>query len=72
MVDDMPDNKSKIFDKYPLYNFQTDKLINGVKEVEDEDFIMISDEDEIPNPNVIKIITAKILNMQFFCQFILL
>ena len=40
----MPDNKSKIFDKYPLYNFQIDKLINGVKEAEDEDFIMISDE----------------------------
>jgi beta-1,4-mannosyl-glycoprotein beta-1,4-N-acetylglucosaminyltransferase len=54
VVDDMPDNKSKIFDKYPLYNFQIDKLINGIKEAEDEDFIMISDEDEIPNPNVIK------------------
>ena len=59
VVDDMPDNKSKIFDKYPLYNFQIDKLINGVKEAEDEDFIMISDEDEIPNPNVIKDYNCK-------------
>ena len=50
----MPDSKRKIFDKYPLYNFQIDKLINGIKEAEDEDFIMISDEDEIPNPDVIK------------------
>jgi len=54
VVDDMPDKKNKFFDKYPLYNFQIDKLLNGIKDADDEDLIMISDEDEIPNPGVVE------------------
>lgn len=68
VVDDMPDKKSKIFDKYPLYNFQIDKLLNGIKEAEDEDFIMMSDEDEIPNPNVIENYSFKNFKYAIFLQ----
>ena len=68
VVDDMPDKKSKFFDKYPLYNFQIDKLLSGVSDAEDEDFIMISDEDEIPNPHVIENFNFKNFRYAIFLQ----
>ena len=53
VVDDMP-NKSNFKDeKYPLYNYQINALSKGISKANDEDLILVSDEDEIPNPESI-------------------
>ena len=50
--------------------FQREKIFLGIKDAEDEDFIMYSDSDEIPNPHVIKNLNLKkkygILLQKFF------
>ena len=53
-IDEIYDNKknSKILDNALLReNFQRNFLINGIKDISDEDLILISDLDEIPNLN---------------------
>jgi len=54
VVDDMPNINTKSKEKYPLYNFQINKLYKGIIDTDEEDLIMVSDEDEIPNPERIK------------------
>ena len=53
VVDDMPDRKNLKTEKYPLYNFQINALKKGVEDANEDDLILVSDEDEIPNPNSI-------------------
>ena len=37
-------------EKYPLYNYQINALKEGITLADKNDFILVSDEDEIPNP----------------------
>jgi len=50
VVDDMPDKKTIKGEKYPLYNYQINALKEGITLADENDFILVSDEDEIPNP----------------------
>lgn len=50
VVENMPNKLNNSYEKYPLYNFQIDKLQEGISDLNDEDLLIISDEDEIPNP----------------------
>src|SRR5210317_1029005 len=49
-VEDMPSGD----DPYLRENFQRNAIIRGLKNSEDDDLIIISDIDEIPNPDKIK------------------
>ena len=49
-VKDMPDGNNP----YLRENFQRNCILRGLINTKDEDYIMISDADEIPNPNKIK------------------
>ena len=40
--------------KWILENYQRDKIMDGLKDARDDDIVMISDLDEIPNPEIIK------------------
>lgn len=53
VVDDLPDPESLKHKKYPLYNFQINKLAEGIVDAKEDDLILVSDEDEIPNPDAI-------------------
>jgi len=50
VVDDMPDKKTIKGEKYPLYNYQINALKEGITLADENDLILVSDEDEIPNP----------------------
>jgi beta-1,4-mannosyl-glycoprotein beta-1,4-N-acetylglucosaminyltransferase len=54
IVDDMPEIKES---RWELENFQRNAIIRGLKNCEPDDIILISDVDEIPNPE--KIIEVK-------------
>ena len=49
-VEDFPDGK----DPYDRENHQRNAISRGLVNAKDDDFVIISDLDEIPNPNVIK------------------
>tara|TARA_Y100000389_G_C17371620_1_gene469359 strand:+ start:323 stop:1135 length:813 start_codon:yes stop_codon:yes gene_type:complete len=49
-VEDMPDGDNP----YERENFQRNCISRGIKKAEDDDLIIISDLDEIPNPSLIK------------------
>ena len=53
VVDDMPSIKSIKNEKYPLYNYQINRLEEGIADADKNDLILVSDEDEIPNPESI-------------------
>ena len=53
IVDDMPERNSLNKEKYPLYNYQINALHKGLANANDNDLILVSDEDEIPNPSAI-------------------
>ena len=55
-VTDMPDGD----DPYLRENFQRNYLANGIKDADDDDFILISDLDEIPNPRMINNFKPKL------------
>ncbi len=52
-VDDLPEIKIKGKKDYKLLKIQMDNLFRGIIKAEDDDLIIFSDEDEIPNPEVI-------------------
>lgn len=54
VVDDMPERSKLSNEKYPLYNYQINMLSKGLSEAKENDLIIVSDEDEIPNPISIK------------------
>ena len=57
-VEDLPDGK----DPYLRENFQRNSINKGLLKAKDNDIIMISDLDEIPNPKVINYLNQ--MNMQ--------
>jgi beta-1,4-mannosyl-glycoprotein beta-1,4-N-acetylglucosaminyltransferase len=54
VIDDMPKIGSIKNDKYPLYNYQINQLKKGIQDANENDLILVSDEDEIPNPETIQ------------------
>ncbi len=53
-VNDLPEIKLKGKKDYKLLKIQMERLFDGIKNVNGEDLIIFSDEDEIPNPKIIK------------------
>ena len=49
-VEDLPNIKIKGKKDYDLLKIQMENLFEGLKKANDEDLILFSDEDEIPNP----------------------
>lgn len=68
IVDDMPNIFKNKKEKYPLYNFQINKLKDGLIDASDDDLIIISDEDEIPNPKTIANFKYNIFKYGIFMQ----
>ena len=54
-VDDLPEIKIKGKKDYQLLKIQMENLFRGVVEAKDDDLIIFSDEDEIPNPKSISL-----------------
>ncbi len=50
-------NFPNLNDGWKIESYQREKIINGLYDAKDEDFILYSDSDEIPNPNLLKNIT---------------
>ena len=44
--------------------FQRENLVKGIKDADDNDLVILSDEDEIPNPKIIKNSTNLKINMK--------
>ena len=55
-VEDLPDGP----DPYLRENFQRNCILRGLKNSNDSDLVIISDLDEIPNPNEIKLFNSKL------------
>lgn len=53
-VNDLPNIKLKGKKDYKLLRLQMENLFRGIKDANDEDVIIFSDEDEIPNPEKIE------------------
>mgnify|MGYP000925325969 FL=1 len=53
------DNFPKPQDGWDSESFQREKLYEGIEDAHDEDFILFSDSDEIPNPNKLKNFSLK-------------
>ena len=57
-VDDMPDYSEEDIssdgNNWRLENFQRDCIVRGLTRAKDDDVILVSDVDEIPNPSIIK------------------
>ena len=69
-VTNLPDGQNP----YLRENFQRNCIINGIKNAKDNDFIIISDLDEIPNPKAIKKFDIKMRyavfkQMHFYYKF---
>ena len=64
IVDDMPENIGKFkknWEQAPIRDqFQRNSLVKGYRDFDEEDLIMISDIDEIPDPSKIKELFPKI------------
>ena len=54
-IDDLPDGN----DPYLRENFQRNCILRGIKKANDNDFIIISDLDEIPNPKKLNILNDQ-------------
>ena len=52
-VTDLPDIKIKGKKDYKLLSLQMENLFKGIRSANQNDLIIFSDEDEIPNPNII-------------------
>tara|TARA_B100000767_G_scaffold267960_1_gene287455 strand:+ start:89 stop:916 length:828 start_codon:yes stop_codon:yes gene_type:complete len=52
-VDDLPEIKIKGKKDYQLLKIQMENLFRGITKAQDNDLIILSDEDEIPNPSAI-------------------
>ena len=50
-------NFPNLNDGWKIESYQREKIINGLYDAKDEDFILYSDSDEIPNPNLLRNIT---------------
>lgn len=54
VIDNLPTVGTIKNDKFPLYNFQLNQLAKGIVDADESDLILVSDEDEIPNPDTIE------------------
>ena len=54
-------------DPWKAQALQREYIFNGIKNADDNDYIMFSDPDEIPNPEILKKIILK-KNMVFLCK----
>ena len=65
---DLPDMKIKGKDDIKILKSQMEKLFAGIKDAVDDDLIILSDEDEIPNPNTIKNFQSNNFKYGIFLQ----
>ena len=67
-VTDLPDIKIKGKKDYKLLSLQMENLFKGIKSANQNDLIIFSDEDEIPNPNIINSFNYKKYKFGIFLQ----
>ncbi len=67
-ADDLPEIKLKGKKDYKLVELQMEKIHNGIRNADDNDLIIFSDEDEIPNPNQINYFNKDIFKFGIFLQ----
>lgn len=67
-VTDLPDIKIKGKKDYKLLSLQMENLFKGIKSASQNDLIIFSDEDEIPNPNIINSFNYKKYKFGIFLQ----
>ena len=67
-VTDLPDIKIKGKKDYKLLSLQMENLFKGIRTANQNDFIIFSDEDEIPNPNIINSFNYKKYKFGIFLQ----
>ena len=67
-VDDLPSIKLKGKKDYKLVSVQMEKLHDGIKLANPNDLIIFSDEDEIPNPKIIKEFKSDKFKFGIFLQ----
>ena len=67
-VEDLPKINPKGKKDYALLKLQMEKLFLGIKNASDDDLIIFSDEDEIPNPNKIKTFKSNLYKYGIFMQ----
>ena len=48
------ENFPNLYDGWKAEEFQRERLYDGIKDAKDDDYIMYSDSDEIPNPKLLK------------------
>ena len=48
------ENFPNLNDGWKIESYQREKIINGLYDAKDEDYILYSDSDEIPNPNLLQ------------------
>ena len=67
-VDDLPDIKITGKKDYHLLKIQMENLFSGIINAKDEDLIIFSDEDEIPNPKTIPLFKKNNFKFGIFLQ----
>ena len=67
-VDDLPEIKIKGKKDYQLLKIQMENLFKGIAAAKDDDLIIFSDEDEIPNPTTISHFKKNDYRFGFFLQ----
>ena len=67
-VTDLPSIKLKGKKDYKLLKLQMENLFKGIKNAKDDDLIILSDEDEIPNPLKIHDFNSNYFKFGFFMQ----
>ena len=67
-VTDLPDIKIKGKKDYKLLSLQMENLFKGIRSANQNDLIIFSDEDEIPNPNIINSFNYKKYKFGIFLQ----
>jgi beta-1,4-mannosyl-glycoprotein beta-1,4-N-acetylglucosaminyltransferase len=71
IVDDMPERKEgqdEVSYRWQLENFQRNAIMRGLKNCKDDDIIIISDADEIPNPKKFEEIKEKLSKKSEFVK----
>tara|TARA_B100001057_G_scaffold411053_1_gene426452 strand:- start:999 stop:1823 length:825 start_codon:yes stop_codon:yes gene_type:complete len=67
-VKDLPKVNLTQKNKFELIKIQIENLFKGISKANDQDLIILSDEDEIPNPNKIKLFNYKKYKFGIFLQ----
>ena len=67
-ADDLPNMKIKGKKDYKILSHQMEKLFKGIEKANDDDLIIFSDEDEIPNPEAISKFSFEKFKFGIFLQ----